>query len=172
MIPVSSSTYTFSVSIRSVSGFAFLPLPSAEGDAGGCGNTLALGLTGVRGAEPRARSHDECRDEQDSQRREDTYKGRMLLMRHGHRWELVWSGAGEDVLGRNHGQSWAGDVAWRARRNRGRSREAGGRGVSRPWRGAGGALRGGREGPWAEGDEEMNVYARGQLDVEERESLS
>lgn len=54
MIPVSRSTYTFSVSIRSVSGLAFFDLPSEEGEGGMDGSDPGAGVMGVRGAEPRA----------------------------------------------------------------------------------------------------------------------
>ena len=54
MTPVRSSTYSFSVSMRSVSGLAFLGFPSADGDGGAGGNAPGRGVTGVRGAEPRA----------------------------------------------------------------------------------------------------------------------
>ena len=42
IMPVSNSTYTFSVSIRSVSGLAFLALPSGEGEVGVCGSAPEL----------------------------------------------------------------------------------------------------------------------------------
>ena len=60
IIPVSRSTYTFSVSMRSVSGLAFLALPSAEGDGGADGNVPGAGVRGVRGAEPRAMERHEA----------------------------------------------------------------------------------------------------------------
>ncbi len=45
--------------MRSVSGLAFFPLPSAEGDAGTGGNAPGAGVSGVRGAEPSALGHRE-----------------------------------------------------------------------------------------------------------------
>ena len=46
--------------MRSVSGLAFLALPSAEGDGGADGNVPGAGVRGVRGAEPRAMERHEA----------------------------------------------------------------------------------------------------------------
>ena len=55
-MPASWSTYTFSVSIRSVSGLDFLALSPLVPE-GECCISCGSGVTGVRGAEPRALGH-------------------------------------------------------------------------------------------------------------------
>lgn len=48
MIPVSWSTYSFSVSMRSINGFDFLGFPSAEGEEGR-ESPGVIGVVGVKG---------------------------------------------------------------------------------------------------------------------------
>ncbi len=56
MMPASWSTYSFSVSMRSLSGLDFLALSPLDPDDECC-ISPGSGVTGVRGAEPRALRH-------------------------------------------------------------------------------------------------------------------